>query len=304
MKAAFSIHKNIGGIKVSVNIFILFFVAAAIIAGTLPEYLLTILFIFAHEAGHMAAAILSKAAVYGIRLLPVGFNAEIDDGICSKGQRIFIFGSGPCVSFSLAVLLTILVHFNIANSLVRLGIYANLYLGIFNLLPVLPLDGGKIAMELLSAKFGVLRTGRVLQLISALISAIIVLTGIIVFIDNRSNVSLIIIGLYILMCIKTNKEETALMNIKSLLFRKSRVIRKGIYPAREIVVLKHVKLAEVIKACDYIDRFHIVNVLDDDLKVIKVMTEQELIEAIIRNTPDTTFDNLMHIEYNVPNEVN
>lgn len=304
MKAVFSVHKNIGSIKVSVNIFILFFVAAAILAGALPEYLLTLLFIFVHEAGHITAAVLSRATVHSIRLLPVGFNAGIDDGICSRGQRILIFASGPCVSFLLAVLAAILMYFNITNSLVRLGIYANLYLGIFNLLPVLPLDGGKLAMELLAAKFGVFRTGKVLQLFSFLISVGIVLAGIAVFIDNRRNVSLVIIGLYILMCAKTNREETAFMNIKSLLFRKSRVIRKGIYPAREIVVLKHVKLTEVIKACDYVDRFHIVNVLDDDLKVIKVMTEQELIEAIIRNTPDTTFDNLVHMEYNVPNDIN
>ena len=304
MKAVFSIHKNIGSIRVSVNIFILLFVAAAIISGTLPEYLLTLLFIFAHEAGHVTAAILTRATVYSIRLLPVGFNAGIDDGTCTRGRRIFIFASGPCVSFLLAVLAAVLMHFNITNSLVKLGIYANLYLGIFNLLPVLPLDGGKIAMELLSAEFGVLRTGKVLQLFSSLISTVIVLAGIAGFIDNRRNVSLIIIGLYILMCAKTNREETAFMNIRSLLFKKSRVIKKGIYPAREIVVLKHVKLTEVIKACDHIDRFHIVNVLDDDLKVIKVMTEQELVEAIVRNTPDTTFENLVQMGYNVSNETN
>ncbi len=304
MKAVFSIHKNIGSIRVSVNIFILLFVAAAIISGTLPEYLLTLLFIFAHEAGHVTAAILTRATVYSIRLLPVGFNAGIDDGTCTRGRRIFIFASGPCVSFLLAVLAAVLMHFNIMNSLVKLGIYANLYLGIFNLLPVLPLDGGKIAMELLSAEFGVLRTGKVLQLFSSLISTVIVLAGIAGFIDSRRNVSLIIIGLYILMCAKTNREETAFMNIRSLLFKKSRVIKKGIYPAREIVVLKHVKLTEVIKACDHIDRFHIVNVLDDDLKVIKVMTEQELVEAIVRNTPDTTFENLVQMGYNVSNETN
>ena len=63
-------------------------------------------------------------------------------------------------------------------------------------------------------------------------------------------------------------------------------------------------MSDVIKAMDYIDRFHIINVLDDNMRVIKVMTEQELLDAIMENTPDTTFDNLVHIEYNVHNEVN
>jgi stage IV sporulation protein FB len=277
----------------------LFFSAAAFLTGILPVYLLTLLFIFVHEAGHIAAAIIFKASVNNIRLLPVGLNAGINDGLCSKGQRIFIFSAGPFISFLLAILFALLKHFGIKNSFIPMGLLSNLYLGIFNLLPVLPLDGGKITMELLSAKFGILRTGRAMQVISYLLAITIVLTGFLCLINNRSNVSLIIVGIYILMCVRTNREETAFMNIKSLLFRKSRVVRKGIYPVRELVVLKNVKLAEVIKACDYIDRFHIVNVLDDNLRIIKVMTEQELIDAIIGSTPDTTFDNLIHMEYNV-----
>ena len=83
------------------------------------------------------------------------------------------------------------------------------------------------------------------------------------------------------------------MNIKNFVFRRSRVVKKGIYPAREIVAMKNVKLSEVIKAMDYANMFHLVNVLDDDLRVIKVMTEQEILDALMVNNMDTTLDKLV-----------
>ena len=56
------------------------------------------------------------------------------------------------------------------------------------------------------------------------------------------------------------------MNVKNVVYRHSRLMRKGIYAARDIVVLKSVHLSEVLKHMDF-DRFHIVYVLDDELKI-------------------------------------
>lgn len=300
-----SISFGIGRFRVEVSYLILVFLLAAMITKTAGSYLLTFLFIIIHEAAHIITALLSGAGVYNIRFLPVGLNAVIDDGVCSRRQRVAIYSAGPFMSFLLAVIFSIIIIVLESNSpVLKMGAYINFYLCGFNLLPILPLDGGKLAMELLSARLGVFKAGKGLHFLTVILSISIILTGIISFCNTGKNISLLIIGLYILFCIKVNREETAFMNIKNFIFRKTRVMRKGIYPVREIVVLKSVKLSEVIKAMDYVDRFHIINVLDDDFKVIKVMTEQEVLDAIIGSTPDTTFEKLMQIEYNVHNEAN
>ena len=305
MRFSLWIYKDFGQLKISINLLILVFAAVAFITGTLAEYLLTLLSITLHEAGHTATVILSGGKIYNIRVMPVGLNAEMDSGYCSKLNRLIIYFAGPLVSFSLAGILKVLLLVGVTSPYVIVGLYTNIYLAVFNMLPVFPLDGGRIFVELAAAKFGLIRAGKGMKHVSVLLSVILIAVGLVsLFTDNKRSVSLIIIGIYIFMYLGANKEETALMSIKSLLFRKARVIRKGIYPVREIVVLKTVKLAEVIKAMDYVDRFHIVNILDENLRVIKVMTEQEIIDAVIRNAPDTTFENLMHIEYNGHNEVN
>ena len=305
MKAFITVNLDVGRTRLSFNILLIVFIIIAWLAGNLVEYMLTLVFIIAHEALHMAAAKLAGGNIHTVRFLPVGLNAEIDTACCSKAGRVLIYAAGPSFNFLFAIFIHIfMVQSSINNHIAWLALLINLYLAIFNLLPILPLDGGKIAMELFSGRLGVIKAGKCLRVVSVLISIGITAAGVVGLIYNRGNISLIVIGIYILMCTRKNKEETAFMNIKSLLFRKSRVLRKGIYPVRDIVVLKKVKLSDVIKAMDYIDRFHIINVLDDNMRVIKVMTEQELLDAIMQNTPDTTLDNLEHIEYNVHNEVN
>ena len=84
------------------------------------------------------------------------------------------------------------------------------------------------------------------------------------------------------------------MNINNFVFKRSKIIQKGIYPVREIAVMKSVKLSEVIKAMDHTNMFHLINVLDDDLKIIRVMTEQELLDVLMLNSVDTTFDKLFN----------
>ncbi|MHB8064741.1 MAG: site-2 protease family protein, partial [Ruminiclostridium sp.] len=259
------------------------------------QYVMTMFFIVAHELGHIVAALISGAGIYCIRILPIGVNAVIDDSGCSKYRRIYIYLAGPGINIIFAAIIYILYACHFVSIEFTLGIYINIWLAFFNLLPILPLDGGKIVMEGLADYSGLYRTSKQIRILSVLISIILICLGLVILIRTLYNISLVLVGIYILLCSKENKKETALMNIKNFVFRRSRIIKKGIYPAREIVVMKNVKLSEVIKAIDYANMFHLVNVLDEDLRVIKVMTEQEILDALMTNNLDTTMDKLLTV---------
>jgi len=53
---------------------------------------------------------------------------------------------------------------------------------------------------------------------------------------------------------KSDRPEEILMNIRNLLFKRSRFLKKGVYPGRELVVLESTRLGELIKSMDF-DRF-------------------------------------------------
>lgn len=288
-----SVNIRIKRILINIDILIVPLILIALVKNFFIQYLITMVFILAHELGHIVVALISGATIYSLRILPVGLNASIDDSRCSRFSRIYIYLAGPCINLIFAITIYILYACHIVSKELSLGVFINMWLAFFNLLPILPLDGGKIAMELIADHLGIFRASKQIHMLSVIISIIIICLGLVVFKRSLYNISIVLIGIYILLCIKVSKKEVAFMNIKNFVFRRSRVIKKGIYPVREIVVMKNVKLSEIIKAIDYANRFHIINILDDDLKIVKVMTEQELLDALMINSIDTTIDKLL-----------
>lgn len=290
-----AVNIRIKRMLVSIDLLIVPLIVIAIINNFAIQYVITMVFIIAHEVGHIVTALITGSRIYCIRILPIGVNAAIDDSRSSKFSKIAIYLAGPCVNIMFAIIIYILYARHFISIELTLGVYINIWLAFFNLLPILPLDGGRIAAEALSDYSGIFRANKQMRILSVLLSIIIICLGLVVLKKTLYNISLVLIGIYILICSKESKKETAFMNIKNFIFRRSRIIRKGIYPVREIAVMKNVKLSEIIKAMDYTNMFHLVNILDDELRVIKVMTEQEILDALMLNDINTTFDKLLTI---------
>ena len=156
------------------------------------------------------------------------------------------------------------------------------------------MEGGRCVFEVIGGRIGMFRASRYMVKISVIMSLLIIITGALAVINKIYNVSLVLIGIYILSGLRENKKEIASMNIRNFIYRRSRILRKGVYSARNIVVMKNSKLSDGIKSMDYADMFHIVYILDDEMKIIHIMTEQEVIDALIDNNYDVTFEQLLN----------
>ncbi len=148
-----------------------------------------------HELGHALTAKLFKISTRDIVLYPFGGVATL----MSEGrpkEEFFIAIAGPAVNLILAVLIgfasTADLSFDEANAgfLDRL-LYANIALAFFNLIPALPMDGGRILRSLL-ALMGVRRATTVAARISQVIC---VFMGI--FAVFSGNIILVIISLLV-----------------------------------------------------------------------------------------------------------
>ncbi len=101
-----------------------------------------------HELGHSLAAMSQGIKVNSITLFLFGGVASIDSESKTPGQAFQVAIAGPLVSFALFIILGLGSQVLPAKSL--LGIITervaviNLVLGLFNLIPGLPLDGGQV----------------------------------------------------------------------------------------------------------------------------------------------------------------
>ncbi|OIP68822.1 MAG: site-2 protease family protein [Oscillatoriales cyanobacterium CG2_30_40_61] len=101
-----------------------------------------------HELGHSLVAQSQGIRVNSITLFLFGGVAAIDQESKTPGQAFQVAIAGPLVSFSLFFILNLVAQllpnssliYSVVGELARI----NLVLGIFNLIPGLPLDGGQV----------------------------------------------------------------------------------------------------------------------------------------------------------------
>ncbi len=103
--------------------------------------------VLVHELSHCVVARAFKLPVRRVLLYPLGGYSEIEQEPPTPGQEFLVSAAGPVVSLGLAAagfgLLTVIPR-GLPHVLIEQLVLANLLVGIFNLLPGLPLDGGRI----------------------------------------------------------------------------------------------------------------------------------------------------------------
>ncbi len=101
-----------------------------------------------HELSHSLVARGYGLPVRRILLYPLGGFSEIEREPQTPGREFVVSAAGPARSLALAAagygLMRVVPPNTIAGTLVRQLMWANLVVGLFNLLPGLPLDGGRM----------------------------------------------------------------------------------------------------------------------------------------------------------------
>jgi Zn-dependent protease len=129
--------------------------------------------VLAHELGHSFVALKQGIQVKSISLFLFGGLANLEKESANPLDAFWIAIAGPLVSLFLWGLLT-LIYFNVAlplpiAAIVSLLASINFFLGMFNLIPGLPLDGGNILKALVwkitgNANRGIIFASRVGQI--------------------------------------------------------------------------------------------------------------------------------------------
>lgn len=134
-----------------------------------------------HELGHAVTARIYGVKTKEITLWFLGGLAQFDEMPRQKGAEAVTAIAGPITSFLLAGISWFLFH-NTSDNPAILFIFGylsttNLALGIFNLLPALPLDGGRVLRSLLALWLSHSRATQISGLTSRIIAVLLGLYG-------------------------------------------------------------------------------------------------------------------------------
>lgn len=137
--------------EIKIDLKICFLCIAYLILEQFEMYIIFLIFISLHELAHTIIGIIQGFKLEKIEIMPYGLSIKFyyfNDANYKK--KIITYLAGPVLNFILA-----LVFFYIRTNeiIVVYCFFINVILGIANLLPILPLDGGKILKEILKIKY-------------------------------------------------------------------------------------------------------------------------------------------------------
>ena len=140
--------------NLKINLKIFLFAIIFYFTKQIQLYAMLMLFAFLHEMGHLVCGIFMGLKPKALKIMPFGlsiefevlpkeYNQKIAKGNVLQIKKLCIAMAGPVMNLSL-IAITMLFGQNIEIAGYREIIYANLLIAIFNLLPIYPLDGGRI----------------------------------------------------------------------------------------------------------------------------------------------------------------
>ena len=128
------------------------------------------------------------------------YNKKIGKGSLISLKKILISVAGPFFNLMLCLIVLICTHFgvNFFNENANI-FYANLLIFIFNLIPIYPLDGGRILFYIFSFRFNIEKSFEIINCISKVFLAIIsVVYAIMIFMIKNIEIFFVIIYLWYL----------------------------------------------------------------------------------------------------------
>jgi stage IV sporulation protein FB len=240
--------------------------------------------VFIHELGHVAAAKHFGWRIKEVKLLPFGGVAVVEElASVPVKEELIVTMAGPLQNLWMILVAYPLVLLGVLPA--EWGMYfieANLLIALFNLLPVLPLDGGKVLLALLSSMLPYQRAVRMAAMISIGFSILLMLAAILQLVAGGDGLQLnwLMIGLFLLFSNWYDLRGVPYHFMRFLVHREAlfrRLLDRGTH-AQPIVVSARRRVSDIVRMFMR-EKYHLVYVLDERGVIRKVVPEQRVLET-------------------------
>lgn len=273
----------IAGCEIRVNWLFVAVMLAAAVSGYLTIFLISFVLVLAHEGCHAFAARAFGFGVRQIELLPFGGVARIEGMFeLNPTAEFAIAAAGPaCNVLLLMAALSVNSFFRLPQRELQLFIDANLAIAALNLLPALPLDGGRMLRGLLARHFDIVRVTRLCAAGGLAASALLAAAFVWAAFRGVMNLSVLLIAVFLCLTAWREYAQAPYLVYRGFTGKKSSLDRDSALPVRQLIARRDMPLGRLVRRFTP-GYFHIVTAVDGDCRRLFTVDEEQIVDALMR----------------------
>jgi stage IV sporulation protein FB len=282
------------GVRLRVNILFFLLLVLYAVAGLLAEAAVIFAAVILHELWHTVVAAGHGFDIDEVELLPFGGVARLR-GLIEVNPTVEFRTAvaGPLASLTIAAAtLGLFSAFGGLGPYARLFLVSNLSVGLFNLLPVIPLDGGRMLRASLVRRYGFIVGSRTSGRISGVVLVIVAVAIIAAISSGLVSVVTSSVIVFLLLAWRRERANGAYILFRYLVRRESEILTDRVMAVQTLVATKDVTIREVLQLITP-QRYHMIVVLDSDLETLGTIGEKQLLDSFLAGNADVPLEVLL-----------
>lgn len=283
---------NMGKSVLRVHGALLFVCVTVIMLGAFENLVSSLLALLLHESGHILAAKWQKQKIEEIEITPYGAVMTLANLEGASPLSSFITAlAGPVFSLGGCFLAAKLTQCGMVSFyFARMFAKHNLLLLLINLVPALPMDGGRMLRAILSKYMSPSRAGRYLIRIGYVFSSFLIMLSIYYGFRGKLVFAPAFAGIYLIYAASMEERQSLSRYITSLIARRKCLDENSYLEIKEIAARGNLPVLQLLPAL-HTGKVNMIYVLSNDgIETEGVIQEKELLEYLMRQQNPTIHD--------------
>lgn len=268
--------------EIHISVFVLF--AAAIALNFWQSLAVTYIIVIIHELAHVFTARHFGIQLDKFEIMPFGVTGRLKtDNISSPDAEMKIALAGPVSNMIMALFaLGLAERGPVPQDAAYFFAAVNCCIGLLNIIPAVPLDGGRILRAYLTTRMGYIKAYNITMLVTKLAVIAMFLCGGALLAVSRFNFSVLMIACFITANVISEQRGKSLILMREILYSRQKLKGEGAAAGGVISVMADAPAMNVLKKLSY-NKYYIINIVDEDMNIIGTVTETALICALMEH---------------------